>query len=187
MRGPFILARMRSLDDAAVLRLGGWDTRYTKVLFVAELGDLAIALLDADSDINLDDFECDAAGNWHAGAMSGSASDTGPGMQGRVAYDYGQAAPGAPITVDYQGVAHTVVTTESGWWAFVAPYDPDHPDSLPMQRTAAQSMRIALRSRRWLRNVWRWPTATPPTVPPSGPPVFIDPAAHAKDDGGRPT
>jgi hypothetical protein len=163
-----------SLDARTVLRLGGWDVRYTTVLFVAEREDLAIALLDADSDLNLDDFERHSDGTWHQGAASGSAPDTGPGMQGRVVYDYGQAAAGTPIVVDYQGETHTVITAENGWWAFVARFDPEQPDSLPVRRASTSQAPVMLRSRRWRRTVWRWPTATPPIVAPSRPPVFLE-------------
>jgi hypothetical protein len=101
------------LYEATVLRVGGWDARYTKVLVIAECDaecdDLAIAVLDADTDLNLDDFERDSEGAWQAGAASGSAA-VGPGMQGRVVYDFGQAAPGTLVTVDCAGAEHTVVS-----------------------------------------------------------------------------
>jgi hypothetical protein len=35
------------LDAAMVLRLGGWDSRYARVLFVAIRDDAAIALIDS--------------------------------------------------------------------------------------------------------------------------------------------
>jgi hypothetical protein len=132
----FIINVMTSLDAATVLRLGGWDPRYPQVLFVAERGDLAVALVDADSDTNLGNFERDPGGTWQP-ASSGSAGDSGPGAQGRVAYDDGRASPGTTIEVVYQGVAHMVVTSEAGWWAFVAPLDPDHPDRLPRGQHSA--------------------------------------------------
>jgi hypothetical protein len=165
------------LDSETVLRLGGWDVRYTQVLFVAEREDLAIALLDADSDLNLDDFERHSDGTWHQGAVSGSAPDTGPGMQGRVVYDYGQAAAGTPIVVDYQGETHTVITDENGRWAFVARFDPDQPDSLPVRQGSTSQIPVVLRSRRWRRAVWGRPTTTPPIVAPSRPPVFVESGA----------
>jgi hypothetical protein len=131
-----IMEGMTVLDEATVLHLGGWDPRYTKVLFVVERGDLALALVDADSDTNLDDFERGSDGTWRQGGFSGSAGDSGPGMQGRVAYDYGRAIPVTAIEVVYQDVVHTVVTSDAGWWAFIAPVDPDHTDRLPAHHSA---------------------------------------------------
>jgi hypothetical protein len=132
---------VQDLDAEAVLRVGGWDPRYARVLVIAVRDDMAVALVDADTDLNLDDFERDAEGNWRAGAMSASVSG-GPGMQGRIAYDLGQAVAGTPITVAYQGAVHTVLTSASGWWLFVAPYDPERPESLP--RRCSRSKRLPL-------------------------------------------
>ena len=49
-----------SLDAATVLRAGHWDPRFTQVIFIAEDGDVGIAMLDADTDFNIDEFnrEC---------------------------------------------------------------------------------------------------------------------------------
>jgi hypothetical protein len=131
-RTASILLIVTNVDAATVLRLGGWDIRNTRVLFIAENGDLAIALLDAGSDFNLDDFERDAKGNWQAATTSGSAGDFGSGMQGRVAYTYGRARPGEAITVTYGGAEHTVTASADGWWAFVAEFDPSKPNDLPL-------------------------------------------------------
>ena len=126
-----------TVDAATVLRKGGWDPRYVRVLFIAQRGDPAIALLDPDSDTNLDVLERDEAGEWHA-AGGGSRNDEGPGMSDPTAYDYGRAAPGTEVTIDYLGRSHVVVTDATGWWAFVAPYDHDR-DELPRARRPAGS------------------------------------------------
>ncbi len=125
------------LDAVTVLRLGGWDPRYVRVLFIAQRDGLAIALLDADSDTNLDVLERDDVGAWQAGA-GGSVDDQGPGMSHPAAYDYGRAAPGTEVIVDYLGRSHVVVTDAAGWWAFVAPYD-HYRDELPRARRPAGS------------------------------------------------
>jgi hypothetical protein len=125
------------LDVPTVLREGGWDARYASVLFIAEHDDLAIARIDANADgvdLNIDDFERGTDGRWRAGAASGSSGDAGTGMQGRVAYAYGRTHPGTLITVDYLGNSRTVEASEAGWWAFVAPFDPNRPDDVPHQR-----------------------------------------------------
>ena len=97
---------MPDLDAATVLREGDWDSRFTRVVLIAEAGDLAIALLDADSDFNLDDFERDVLGKWRAGSASGSADEDGMiGVSGKVAYAYGPAQPGAVVTVAYRGTS----------------------------------------------------------------------------------
>ena len=42
---------------------------------------------------------------WRQGGCSGSAGDSGPGMQGRVAYDYGRPSPGTAIEVTFSVIA----------------------------------------------------------------------------------
>jgi hypothetical protein len=115
-------AMTRSLDAATALRVGGWDPRFTRVIFIAEDGDVGIAMLDADTDFNIDEFNRDADGAWR-GANSGSSNaDSGVGISGEAAYAYGRSAPGTVVAVEHHGRSHQVVTDDSGWWVYLGHY-----------------------------------------------------------------
>ncbi|BEP16433.1 hypothetical protein acdb102_47440 [Acidothermaceae bacterium B102] len=126
------------LDAATVLRLGGWNPRYVRVLFIAQSGDVAIALVDADSDTNLDVLERDGGGEWQAGS-SGSVNDEGPGMIDPAAYDYGHAPPGTQVTVDYLDATYLVEADANGWWAFLAEYDHERDEQPRARRPGAST------------------------------------------------
>lgn len=112
-----------TLDAGAALRLGGWDSRHARVLFVVTRDNVGIALIDANgdgADLNLDDFECSATGVWEAGAASSSSGTEGAGFSGHTSYIYGRDLPGSVIRVVYRGDEIWATTSEEGWWAFVA-------------------------------------------------------------------
>src|SRR4051794_6784119 len=124
---------MADLDADAVLSLGGWDPRYVRVLFVAQTDNRALALVDADSDLNLDGFELDGTGGWRP-ASSMAVDESGPGLLGGVAYHYGQEPAGTEVLVAYAGVEHSVTTGSDGWWVFIAPGDENQHTALPVRR-----------------------------------------------------
>lgn len=113
---------MTSLDAATVLREGRWDPRFTRVVFIAEDGDVGIAMLDADTDFNIDEFNRDAEGAWRGGGSGSHDEDGGVGITGAAAYAYGRSAPGTVIAVDHHGRSHQVVTDDSGWWVYLGHY-----------------------------------------------------------------
>ena len=113
---------IRSLDAATVLRVGGWDPRFTRVILIAEDGDIGIALLDADTDFNIEAFNRDADGAWHSGGGGSSNDDGAVGVSGEAAYAYGRSAPGTVVAVEHHGRSHQVVTDDNGWWVYLGHY-----------------------------------------------------------------
>jgi hypothetical protein len=98
---------MVPLDAAAVLRLGGWDSRYARVLFAATHDDVDIALIDsngdvADLDLDLDRFTHSPNAVWQAGS-SEAAGTEGAGWSFEVIYLYGRGVAGSAIRVEYRG------------------------------------------------------------------------------------
>jgi hypothetical protein len=105
---------MVPLDAAAVLRLGGWGSRYAHVLFAASHDDVGIALIDSNGDVadlDLDRFTHSPNAVWHAGS-SGAARTEGAGWSFEVIYLYGRGVAGSAIRVEYRGNESTVTTSE---------------------------------------------------------------------------
>lgn len=122
---------MADLDDAMVLQVGGWNARWVRVLALETHDDAAVALLDADSDLNVDILWRDASGQWRSGG-GGSVNDTGPAMTDGLAYHFGEAPPGTPVIISYRGLEHTVTASATGWWLFFDTFDDDQPDPYPV-------------------------------------------------------
>ena len=122
---------VRDVDETTVLRLGGWSARWVRVLALEIHGDAAVALLDADSDLNVDILRRDAGAQWRSGA-GGSVNDTGPAMTDGLAYHFGEAPPGTPVIISYRGQEHTVTTSATGWWLFFGTFDDDQQDPYPV-------------------------------------------------------
>ena len=119
---------MTEINADWAVQAGGWDPLYAVVLAVATRGDIAAALIDTNgdgADIDLDQYGRDADGQWNEG-NSGSAGDSGSSWSQRMVAIWGQAGPGATIEIEYAGHRDFVVTSEAGWWLFVAPSTSDH-------------------------------------------------------------
>ena len=113
--------------DAAVI-LGGWDARYAVTLAVASSGDVAAALVDTNgdgADIDLDQYERDAAGRWNE-IGSSSAGDAGSSWSPRLTAAWGRAHPLASVEIEYLGSRSRVVASPTGWWLFVAAATSNH-------------------------------------------------------------
>jgi hypothetical protein len=123
---------MQELDARLVLSAGGWDTRYGLTLAVASNGDVGGALIDTngdEADIDLDEYERDAEGNWHE-MGSGSAGEAGASRSTRMSATWGRADPHAVVEIEYLGQRHSTVASETGWWLFVVPATDDS-DAVP--------------------------------------------------------
>lgn len=110
-------------DHEAALRLGGWDPRYAVVLATDARDGVAAALVDTNgdgADVDLDQYEQAADGRW-VEVNSGNCDDSGAFATGFMALAWGQAAPRATVTVQFQDARHTVKATDQGWWMFVIP------------------------------------------------------------------
>jgi hypothetical protein len=129
---------VKELSVSNLLSAGGWDPRYAVILAVASYDGVAGALIDAngdEADIDLDEYECDAAGNWYE-TGSGSAGGEGTSWSTRVAATWGRGAPGEIVKIDYLGHSYSIAASSAGWWLFVMPSTEDF-DAVPQQRTPA--------------------------------------------------
>ncbi len=118
---------MKHLDPRLVLSAGGWDPRYAVTLAVAEHDSIGAALIDSngdEADIDLDDYERDADGNWHDGNSAGVGDSGTSWTPGRVAI-WGRSEPHEAVALEYLGRRHSVLASGTGWWLFVAPSTPD--------------------------------------------------------------
>jgi hypothetical protein len=92
-------------------KAGGWDTRYALTLAVAANGDVGGAFIDTngdEADIDLDEYERDAEGNWHE-MGSGSAGKAGASRSTRMSATWGRADPHAVVEIEYLGQRHSTV------------------------------------------------------------------------------
>jgi hypothetical protein len=129
---------VKELSASGVLSGGGWDPRYAVALAIASCDDVAGALIDTngdEADIDLDEYERDANGNWHA-IGSGSAGGEGTSWSTRVAATWGRGAPGEIVKIDYLGQSYSISASPAGWWLFVMPSTEDF-NAAPQQRTPA--------------------------------------------------
>ena len=158
---------MKDLTFESAISAGGWDPRYAVTLAISTDGNLAGALVDTNgdgADIDLDEYERDADGDWQ-GAASGSAGDEGASWSPRMVAAWGRGLPHEEIEVGYVTTRRMITATNTGWWLCVMPTQDEHSSPQRVHRsggTPSPQTPIALRSKRWQRNIWRWPTRTPP-------------------------
>lgn len=118
---------MKHLDAQSAIKAGGWDPRFAVTLAAAARDDIAAALIDTngdEADIDLDEYERDADGNWQE-VGSGSADDQGVSWSSRMVAIWGRTTPDRIVEIDYLDQRHSTVARESGWWLFIAPSKPD--------------------------------------------------------------
>jgi hypothetical protein len=129
---------MAVLDGGSVLGIGGWDKKHTQVLFVVECNDVALALLDADSEIYLEAFRRDEQRASQPGG--GTVADvTGVGLVGGVVYAYAHIEPGTTVNVYYNDETLNAVADQKGWFCFIAPAAAA--DSIPLPTWQPQPVR----------------------------------------------
>jgi hypothetical protein len=117
------------LTPELAIRIGGFDTRYARVLVIATIGDTGITLVDPNGDGNheeIDHVYRDDTGQWVAGSSSGGgASDAfgphgwgehtpfaGPGVR----YAYGRSEHSGPQLITLQRPTGFPSTTGESWW-----------------------------------------------------------------------
>ena len=62
------------LSAAEIIRIGGWNPRYARVLLIEHDHDFAVVLVDGNGDgaeLELEYWQRDADGLWHGGSSSG--------------------------------------------------------------------------------------------------------------------
>jgi hypothetical protein len=176
---------VKDLTSESAISAGGWDPRYAVTLAIGIDGNLAAALVDTNgdgADIDLDEYERDTTGHWQE-MGSGSAGDFGASWSPRMVAAWGRGAPHEQIEIGYINTRRTVAATDTGWWLCVMPTEDDHsyPQQVHHAGSTSSPLPVALRSKRWQRKVWRWPTRTPPIVAPSAPPIFSEPIRRPED------
>ncbi len=124
---------MHELTPLSAIDAGGWDTRYAVTLAVAVEGQLAAALIDTNgdgADIDLDEYERAASGDWQGGG-SGSAGDSGASWSPRMVATWGRGSPHEEIAIRYRDGHRTVTATARGWRLCIMPTEDE--DSYPVQ------------------------------------------------------
>jgi hypothetical protein len=126
---------MEELTDDLIIDVGGWDSRYTRVLARAVVGDLAIVLLDTNVEAGDNIYRYYTEGyawtseeGWFSTAGSGPGIPTG-GWNSGLAYACGHDPDEASVIVEYAGERHTVNVQPNGYWIYATALgDPDDHD-----------------------------------------------------------
>ena len=113
-------------SESQVLDIGGWDSRFARVLRRAVDHRAALVVVDTNGDGS--ELEADAwqyeAGRWEPGSSSGIGSvqaigSESSGRSGRVVWAAGLLGAATIVTVRYRNVEHRVVADANGLWVWV--------------------------------------------------------------------
>jgi hypothetical protein len=113
------------LTDDVIISLGGWDTRYARVMMTAVDDDVAIALIDGNGDgAELEmEYWLKKDGAWEGGSTSGhgplDSLSTSRWDAGPMVCAVGPAAPGDVVRIGYEGAAHECQANQYGVWGFI--------------------------------------------------------------------
>lgn len=129
-----------ALSAETVIRDGGWDPRYARVLLIEPCSDRALVLVDGNGDgaeLDLEYWQRHrASGSWHGGDSSGYMGlDSLPpadswSTEGCV-FAIGRADPASVVRVEYGGTTYSRRASELGVWGFAHDADSGRPDDLP--------------------------------------------------------
>jgi hypothetical protein len=127
------------LSADVIIRTGGWDPRYARVLLIEQSGVTALALVDGNGDgaeLELEYWRRDAGEGWQGEASSGysaldslAAADTW--SAGEFVCALGRVSPGSVVRVTYGGRSYSRQANEFGVWGFVHKADSSRPGELP--------------------------------------------------------
>jgi hypothetical protein len=127
------------LSATALIRAGGWNARYARVVLAEQDGDLGLVLIDGNGDgaeLELEYWQRDADGLWRGGSTSGHGQlDDLPSAQSWHAGDFvaalGRVRPSAEVSVEYGGRVYRRHGNEFEIWGFIHPADSARPGELP--------------------------------------------------------
>jgi hypothetical protein len=127
MSGTAMDGGLIELTAAEIIRTGGWNAKYARVLLIEHDGDFGLVLVDGNGDgaeLELECWQRDADGRWHGGSSSGhgpldrlpseQAWDAGPFVAA-----LGLVRPAAGIVVEYGGRFYRRRGNEFGVWGFI--------------------------------------------------------------------
>jgi hypothetical protein len=128
------------LSPEAVLREGGWNPVFARVLLIEEHDGHAVVLVDGNGDgaeLELEYWVREDDGRWAGGSSSGHSGlgDLGRAetwADGTHVFALGKVGPGTRIRLSYAGKTYSREAGESGVWGFIAPADPRFPGELPI-------------------------------------------------------
>jgi hypothetical protein len=139
MSGTVMADGIGELSAAEIIRIGGWHPRYARVLLIEHDHDFAVVLVDGNGDgaeLELEYWQRDADGRWHAGSSSGHGSldrlrvaqiwDAGPFVAA-----LGRVGRSAEVSVEYAGRVYRLEGNEFGAWGFIHAADSARRGELP--------------------------------------------------------
>ena len=112
---------MDELTDEEIIRVGGWDPRFARVLAKAADGPRAIAIVGSNGAAggrvyeNQDWLDWDPEVGWRAGASGNSYQG---GWRDGLAVAAGNGIPGEVVVLTVGGSEYTAVVEPTGYWAF---------------------------------------------------------------------
>jgi hypothetical protein len=138
---------MSSMDDGTdtslsaddVIRSGGWDPRYARVLLIEQNGDQALVLVDGNGDgaeLELEYWRRDAGGGWQGEASSGhSALESLDAAEtwstGEYVCALGRVGSGSVVRIAYGGRTYSRQANRHGVWGFIHAADSPRAGELP--------------------------------------------------------
>jgi hypothetical protein len=129
-----------TLSTEIVLREGGWNRNFARVLLIEEHDGQAVVLVDGNGDgaeLELEFWTREDAGGWVFRSSSGYSGlgSLGPAdtwNTGTYVIALGKVAPGAEVRFSYAGDNLSRRANDFGVWGFIAPADPESPEELPV-------------------------------------------------------
>jgi hypothetical protein len=120
------------LSADVVIRDGGWDPRYARVLLIEQNGVQALVLFDGyDNDDGWDN----EASSGHCALDSLTSADTW--RAGEFVCALGRVSPGTVVRVSYGGRTYSREANAFGLWGFAHKADSPRADELPAVATPA--------------------------------------------------
>jgi hypothetical protein len=127
-----------ALSPDVVIRSGGWDPRYARVLLIEEDDGQALILVDGNGDgaeLELEYWQCHAGG-WHPGTSSGhgpldSLASVNTWNAGELVCALGRGSPGSNVRIAYGGRTYSRQANDFGVWGFVHEADSPHAGEMP--------------------------------------------------------
>jgi len=131
--------RARELSEEAIIRIGGWDPKYARVLLIEEDNNFGLVLVDGNGDgaeLELEYWLRDADDMWGGAGSSGHGPlNTLPRSQcwnaGPFVAAVGRVEPTAYVSLEYAGRRYSRRATDSGTWGFVHAVDPGRRYDVP--------------------------------------------------------
>lgn len=132
------------LSEDVIIGLGGWDSRFARVLLIERSGMHALVLVDGNGDgaeLELEYWR-DADDSWHCETSSGfSALDS---LEPVDTWDteelvcaIGRVTPNSVVHITYGDRAYSRRANRFGVWGFIHEADSPHPGELPVTSTNA--------------------------------------------------